>query len=88
MAEELLAIADEGENDWMAMRRKDGELEHVPDHEHINRSRLRVDTRKWLLAKALPKIYGDKVQHTGSDGEGPVVVAYRWADPPKSEEQP
>jgi hypothetical protein len=27
------------------------------------RDRLRVDTRKWLLSKALPKIYGDKVEH-------------------------
>lgn len=25
------------------------------------RDRLRVDTRKWLLSKALPKIYGEKV---------------------------
>jgi hypothetical protein len=27
-----------------------------------NRNRLRVDTRKWLLSKALPKIYGDRLQ--------------------------
>lgn len=25
------------------------------------RGRLRIDTRKWLLSKALPKIYGDKI---------------------------
>src|SRR5690349_22642898 len=25
-----------------------------------NRDRLRVETRKWLLSKALPKIYGDR----------------------------
>ena len=33
------------------------------------RDRLRVDTRKWLLSKMLPKIYGDKldVQHGGTD---------------------
>src|ERR1700757_750456 len=32
--------------------------------------RLRVDTRKWMLAKALPKIYGDKLtaEVTGKDG--------------------
>lgn len=35
------------------------------------RDRLRVDTRKWLLSKALPKVYGDKVEHTGKDG-GPI----------------
>lgn len=30
--------------------------------ETAERSRLRVDTRKWLLSKALPKIYGDKLE--------------------------
>ena len=32
------------------------------------RDRLRVDTRKWLLSKALPKIYGDKqqIEHSGN----------------------
>lgn len=28
------------------------------------RDRLRVDTRKWMLSKALPKIYGDKLETT------------------------
>ena len=27
------------------------------------RDRLRVDTRKWLLAKVMPKIYGDRIEH-------------------------
>lgn len=27
-----------------------------------HRNRLRVDTRKWLLSKALPKIYGDRIE--------------------------
>ena len=30
------------------------------DHEHINRSRLKIDTRKWLAAKLCPRMYGDK----------------------------
>jgi len=34
----------------------------------VNRDRLRVDTRKWLLSKLQPKKYGDKIEHehTGS----------------------
>src|ERR1700710_2323306 len=32
-----------------------------PDPAAVNRDRLRIDARKWMLAKALPKIYGDKV---------------------------
>lgn len=54
------------------------ELTEIADAEstdagQVARDRLRVDTRKWLLSKALPKIYGDKVinELTGKDG-GPV----------------
>lgn len=74
MADEIVAIADEGSNDWMQRELEAGRIVEVPDHEHINRSRLRVDTRKWLMSKMAPKKYGDKLQHTGADGEGPVVV--------------
>ena len=37
------------------------------------RSRLRVDTRKWLLSKVLPKVYGDKVL-IGGDGGDPIKI--------------
>ena len=39
------------------------------------RDRLRVDSRKFILARMLPKIYGDKVtqEHTGPEG-GPIQV--------------
>jgi hypothetical protein len=37
-----------------------------------------VDTRKWLLSKALPKVYGDKIAHTGPDG-GPLAIT--WLSP-------
>ena len=40
-----------------------------------SRDRLRVDTRKWLLSKMLPKVYGDKntTELTGPGG-GPVQI--------------
>lgn len=67
MADELIEIADDVHLDTI----RGGEDE--PDranHEWITRSRLRVDTRKWLLSKALPKVYGDKLtaELTGKDG--------------------
>ena len=39
----------------------------------VQRDRLRVDTRKWILSKLVPKKYGTKVtaEITGADG-GPV----------------
>ncbi len=36
----------------------------------VQRSRLRVDTRKWYLSKCLPKVFGDKLNldHSGEVG--------------------
>jgi hypothetical protein len=67
MADDLLDIVDDSTNDFVEREGKDG-LTTVVDHEHIQRSRLRADTRKWLLSKALPKIYGDKIdlKHSGA----------------------
>lgn len=73
MADELLDIADDGTNDWMERTKRDGTTETVPDHEHINRSRLRVDTRKWVASKLLAKKYGDKLAVTDPDGNQAVV---------------
>ena len=66
MADELLEISDDARNDWME-RNAEENAGWEANGEHLQRSRLRVDTRKWMLAKALPKIYGEKqqVEHTG-----------------------
>lgn len=73
MADEILDISDDGLNDWMTRRRENGETDEVLNHEHISRSKLRFDARRWLLSKCLPKIYGDRLEHTGPDG-GPIAV--------------
>ncbi len=67
--DEALEIADESSDDWI--RTEDGKK--ILDHEHVQRSRLRVDTRKWAAGKLAPKRYGEKLQHTG-DGGGPIRV--------------
>jgi len=73
MAEEMLEIADDGSNDWMTREGKDGELSWQLNGEHVQRSRLRVESRKWMLTKMLPKVFGEKVvnEMTGADG-GPI----------------
>lgn len=74
MAEECLDIADDGTNDYMERLDKDGEcVGYQLNGEHVQRSRLRVETRKWLMAKMKPKKYGEKVvqEQTGPNG-GPV----------------
>ena len=56
-AEETIQIADDGSRDYTVT--EDGR--EVPDHDHIARSRLRVDARKWYASKLAPKKYGDKL---------------------------
>ena len=68
--DELFEIADDASNDWMVRTNKDGSEGYQLNGEHVQRSRLRVDTRKWALSKMIPKEFADKVQqdHTSSDG--------------------
>ena len=68
-ADELLDIADDSTNDYMEKTNNDGSTYEALNAENIQRSRLRVDTRKWLLSKMLPR-YADKqaVEHTSPDG--------------------
>ena len=40
----------------------------------VNRDRLRVDTRKWALARMAPKRYGEKVTQVHEGGDKPVDV--------------
>lgn len=77
-ADEILEISDDGSNDWMRRTGKDREEQWVANGEHIQRSRLRVDARKWLMSKMAPKKYGEKIQHAGADGEGPVKMEIAW----------
>lgn len=74
-ADELTEISDDGSNDWMERNDKDNPG-WVANGEHIQRSKLRVDTRKWIASRILFKKYGDKIetQHTGKDG-GPIVIS-------------
>jgi len=68
MAEELADIADDGKNDYMERLSANGEDVGgwAVNGEHIQRSRLRVDTRKWIAARLLPKKYGDRIQNEHS----------------------
>jgi hypothetical protein len=61
--EEMFEIADDASNDWMA---REGKVEL--NGEHIQRSRLRIDARKWMLSKMAPKKYGDKIDVAHSGG--------------------
>lgn len=35
--------------------------------DHIQRAKLRIDTRKWMAGKLRPKVYGDKIDVTSGN---------------------
>lgn len=65
LAAECLGIADDGTNDYMERTGKDGQSYEAFNSEHVQRSKLRIDTRLKLLAVFNPGKYGDKVQVSG-----------------------
>ena len=68
MFDDILDIAEDTSSDKKTVDMGNGvEVEKV-DNEAIQRSRLRVDARKWQLSKMQPKKYGDKLDIT-TDGE-------------------
>jgi hypothetical protein len=74
LADDILAIADDASNDWMERHDKEGGTAGWQQNgESARRSQIRIDARKWLLSKLVPKKYGDKVEQTvqGPDG-GPM----------------
>jgi hypothetical protein len=74
LAEECLSIADDASNDWMERLDKDGQpVGWMLNGDHVQRSKLRIETRLKLLAKWDPKRFGDRVQLAG-DAENPVKV--------------
>ena len=75
--DECLDIADELVNDTYI----DSSGNERTDNEAIQRSRLRIDTRKWIAGKLRPKVYGDKVTDDNENQPEPtsVVVTVRDA---------
>jgi len=58
MFEEMFEIADDGRGDVTVT--EDGR--EIVNWENIQRSKLRVDTRKWALAKMMPRKYGERLE--------------------------
>ena len=100
LAEEIVEIADYSVNDLIVTLNID--LENKPKEEwtehdvklvaaklnpeNIQRSRLRVDARKWVASKLKPKKYGDKTELSG-ELHIPLsgTVKFRKVDEPVSD---
>jgi hypothetical protein len=72
IASGCLEIADDSRNDYIEKLAEEGDDSAVKarsfDAEHVQRSKLRIETRLKLLAKWDPKRYGERLGLT--DGEG------------------
>jgi hypothetical protein len=82
LLDEVLDIADDSRNDWMR-RHAEKEAGWVANGENIRRSELRVDTRKWAVARLSPK--GDGAKRAGSI-DAPVVKVVREIVQPRQKD--
>ena len=67
MADEIVELADVCRTGKIVTdSEKDGKSTKTADM--VERTRLQIDSRKWLLSKLLPKVYGDRLDLTASEG--------------------
>lgn len=81
LVDEILDIADDARNDWMAIHGNGDAEAYKLNGEAIQRSRLRVDSRKWIASKLKPKKYGEKVDHEVKGNLVIEVVRFADSDP-------
>lgn len=67
LAEEIVALADECRMGVKTTTKADGSVETVSG-DMVDRTRLQIDSRKWLLSKLAPKKYGDKLDVNANVG--------------------
>lgn len=70
--DEIREIADDASNDWME-RNDPNNPGWQLNHDHVQRSRLRIDARKWRASKMAPKKYGDKIEATLQNPDGSAL---------------
>lgn len=74
MADDMVLISDDAEDDWKERINQKGEKYIAYERDNVRRSHLRVESRKWLMAKLLPA-FKDKVSVEGSP-EKPIQVTH------------
>ena len=75
MADEITEIADNTQSGEIVTEKGDGTVE-IKRADMLEHRKLRIESRKWLAAKLLPKVYGDnaKLALTNPDGDGPAKL--------------
>lgn len=75
LADQCLKIADDSAQDFVTLAGFEPEDPAAPkafNSEHVQRSKLRIDTRMRLIGKWLPKVYGERTTLAG-DPEAPLA---------------
>lgn len=81
IADEIIDISDDGENDYMRVLAENGECEGFRQNgEFVSRSKLRIDARKWCASKMYIRRYGDKQQHEHSGPNGGPIESRQTVD--------
>jgi hypothetical protein len=81
--DEIVEIADDTTLDTVTKMTPQGREYEAVDHENIQRSKLRVNTRQWLMARLNPALYGDKVEHEHSGMVGHAHIVGQLDDKEK-----
>ena len=74
LAESALDIADFTADDTVIRTGRDGQEYEQPNHEWINRSRLRFEARRWAARTLDPQTYGERTVHA-VDAESATTLA-------------
>lgn len=72
LVDQIIEIADDTTHDTIV----NDKGEEFENREWVNRSKLRIEARKWKAAKLKPKVYGDKLDLTskGEKMQPPVII--------------
>lgn len=82
LIDEMIEISDDASNDFMTVQKGDQSYE-MENKEWTSRSKLRIETRKWIAAKLLPKKYSDRIQQDISVSGAKVILTGK--EPPEGE---
>ena len=76
LMDECTDISDDGTNDFMDRKTKNGETVTAFNSENVHRSKLRVETRKWLGEIFLPKVQAIRNRELALTQKQPLVLQF------------
>lgn len=74
LLDEILEIADDATRDTITRKTNGGGEYETINKEWVDRSKLRVDVRKWALSKMNPRKFGDKVDLDVTSGGEKIKI--------------